>query len=220
MGAPEGISEGIYRYGKIPVYTGIYPGPFSHTGYFGFGHPSSRRRVRRVQLAVQAGARLRSASAKISRAAKWSGSDSGRDINQMFAGSLRQLHWSLGLTVGSASESESSDEDDPQAPIPSSPTCEGSTGTVASPSHSAGVSGTGYKVETSMSFLCAMKAASIVSRTFRHLSIQSIDSGSRPPGFRRVPFRSSKAFDTINKRNSDSSLCVSPVFSILRYVGV
>jgi len=39
------ISEGIYRYGKIPVYTGIYPGPFSHTGYFGFGHPSSRRRV-------------------------------------------------------------------------------------------------------------------------------------------------------------------------------
>ena len=28
-----------------PPYTGIYPGPFSHTGYFGFGHPSSRRRV-------------------------------------------------------------------------------------------------------------------------------------------------------------------------------
>ena len=35
----SGISEGIYRYGKIPVYTGIYPGPFSHTGYFAFGRP-------------------------------------------------------------------------------------------------------------------------------------------------------------------------------------
>ena len=43
----SGISEGIYRYGKIPVYTGIYPGPFSHTGYFAFGRPSSSRRVRR-----------------------------------------------------------------------------------------------------------------------------------------------------------------------------
>ena len=36
-----------YRYGKIPVYTGLYPGPFSHTRYFCVGLPSSRRRVRR-----------------------------------------------------------------------------------------------------------------------------------------------------------------------------
>ena len=43
----SGISEGTYLYGKMPVYTGICPGPFSHAGYFGFGHPSSRRRVRR-----------------------------------------------------------------------------------------------------------------------------------------------------------------------------
>ena len=37
---------------------------------------------------------------------------------------------------------------------------------------------------------------------------------SRPPGFRRVPFRSSKALLTTNKRNSDSSFQFSPVFSM------
>ena len=52
----------------------VYPYPFSHTGYFGFGRPSSRRRVRRgcrarprrvaPRHAPRAGARARIRSAR------------------------------------------------------------------------------------------------------------------------------------------------------------